>query len=194
MDFKACSADFQALLQQTAGARDWWMSLPRRRLAKGETLARVGDRPGHAWHVEQGMLRLYFLAPDGGERNRSFQAEGRWVGTGMPLAANAGPSPFGIDAMEPSVVVCVPLDELRAQCATHAIAQALMHEIAACTFQRQSRREAELLLMDASQRYQSFLDEYGPIAHRIPLHQVASYIGITNVALSRLRRRRASTA
>jgi hypothetical protein len=62
--------------------------------------------------------------------------------------------------------------------------------MAAWTFQRQSRREAELLLLDAAQRYQSFLEEFRALANRIPLHQVASYIGITNVALSRLRRRR----
>jgi CRP-like cAMP-binding protein len=112
----------------------------------------------------------------------------------MPLVADAGPSLFDIEAMESSLVVCVPLEDLRRRCASDPIAGALLHDIAAWTFQRQSRREAELLLMDASKRYQAFLEEFGPLAGRIPLHQVASYIGITNVALSRLHRRRAAIA
>lgn len=194
MDCNTCAADFEDLLLQSPEARAWWMSLPRRSLTKGEVLVHVGDRPDHVWRVQQGILRLYFLAPDGSERNRSFQGEGQWAGAGLPLTADAGPSPFGIDALERSIVVCVPLEGLRRQCASNSMAQALMHNIAAWTFQRQSQREAELLLMDASQRYQSFLDEYGPMADRIPLNQVASYIGITNVALSRLRGRRSRSA
>lgn len=190
MDCKPCTADIEHLLLQSAEAIAWWHGLPRRRLAKGEALLRAGDRPAHVWRIEQGLVRLYFLASDGTERNRSFQAEGQWIGAGMPLAADPGPSPFGIAALEVSIVVCVPLGDLRHLCSVDPRADALLQDMAAWTFQRQSRREAELLLLDAAQRYQSFLEEFRALANRIPLHQVASYIGITNVALSRLRRRR----
>jgi CRP-like cAMP-binding protein len=45
------------------------------------------------------------------------------------------------------------------------------------------------LLLNATQRYQLFLRDHGPLAERLPLHHVASYLGVTNVALSRIRGR-----
>jgi CRP-like cAMP-binding protein len=39
----------------------------------------------------------------------------------------------------------------------------------------------------AEDRYLAFLDRYGDIAQRIPQHYIASYLGITPEALSRVR-------
>ena len=52
-----------------------------------------------------------------------------------------------------------------------------------------SRRESALMMDSAEQRYLQFLAEHSAIAKRVALHHVASYLGITNVALSRVRRR-----
>jgi CRP-like cAMP-binding protein len=50
-------------------------------------------------------------------------------------------------------------------------------------------REKELLLDDAETRYRSFLKEFPAGQHRLKQHLVASYLGITPVGLSRIRRR-----
>jgi CRP-like cAMP-binding protein len=50
-------------------------------------------------------------------------------------------------------------------------------------------REYELLALDAEQRYLRFRTRYAALEPRIPLRQVASYIGVTPEHLSRLRRR-----
>ena len=52
-----------------------------------------------------------------------------------------------------------------------------------------SRRESALMMDTAEQRYMQFLAEHSAIAERVALHHVASHLGITNVALSRVRRR-----
>lgn len=188
MECTACSTEFEALLLASSETRAWWASLPRKSLVKGEALLRTDETPSHAWRIQQGVLRIYYLSADGNERNRSFHAEGQWVGAGVPLLAEQRPSPYGIEALVRSVVVCVPLVELRQRCASEPRAAAAMQELAAWNFERQCRREAELLLMSATQRYQSAMQELGPLAKRIPLVHIASHIGITNVALSRLRR------
>ncbi len=51
------------------------------------------------------------------------------------------------------------------------------------------QREEALLLMNATARYQHFQKHHLQFGARVPLHHVASYLGITNVALSRIRRR-----
>ena len=66
----------------------------------------------------------------------------------------------------------------------HRLTDALATSLA-----RREEREEGLLLKDASQRYLEFIAREPALADRIPLHHVASYLGITNVALSRIRRR-----
>ena len=49
----------------------------------------------------------------------------------------------------------------------------------------QTQRESQLLALTPTERYAAFVLEHGALSARIPLHHVASYLGITNVSLSR---------
>jgi NADH dehydrogenase/NADH:ubiquinone oxidoreductase subunit G len=53
---------------------------------------------------------------------------------------------------------------------------------------KKEQREAELLLDDATTRYQRFVIENSHLAGRIAAYHIASYLGITEVALSRIKR------
>lgn len=187
MDCQACSIDLPQLLARSEPARRSWAGLPRRTLAPGEVLARAGEVARHVWHVERGLVRIYFLTAEGLQRNRSFHAEGHWLGTGLPYARSA--SPYVIEALEASTVVCIALDDLHDWGTRDPAVTRMVESMAAWTFDRQARREAELLTLDASERYAAFCVDHAAIAARIPLHHVAAYLGITNVALSRVRRR-----
>ena len=183
----ACQPEFDALIAASPEVARRWALLPRRQLAPGEALLRQGETAAHVWMVQRGLLRCYYLGEDGTERNRSFQAEGAWVGCGTPPRPST--SPFTIEALEATGVVEMSYAEL-AGCLTDVPgARAVLDDGIGSLFSRQATREAELLLLDATQRYQAFLREYDDLAARIPLHHVASYLGITNVALSRIRAR-----
>ena len=56
-------------------------------------------------------------------------------------------------------------------------------------FLEKEEREMAFLLDDAQTRYRRFLEQEGALSARIPLHHIASYPGMTPVALSRIRRR-----
>ncbi len=47
---------------------------------------------------------------------------------------------------------------------------------------------SNMLVQDAQQRYLTFLDHYPKLANRVPLHMLASYLGITPSSLSRIRK------
>lgn len=51
------------------------------------------------------------------------------------------------------------------------------------------KREKELLSMDAQEKYNSFIDTYRDIYQNIPQYQIASYLGITPIALSRIKKK-----
>ena len=52
-----------------------------------------------------------------------------------------------------------------------------------------TEREREFLLFDAETRYKSFLNTFPGLERRIKQHLIASYLGITPVALSRIRKK-----
>lgn len=55
--------------------------------------------------------------------------------------------------------------------------------------QRKEQREMELLMLALEARYARFLQEMPGIAAQLRQHEIASYIRVTPVSLSRIRRR-----
>jgi CRP-like cAMP-binding protein len=51
------------------------------------------------------------------------------------------------------------------------------------------RREKSFLLFNATERYQAFRQEYAAIEKRLKLYHIASFLGITPEALSRIRKK-----
>lgn len=183
----ACAPDMDGLLKGAPALAPLWNSLPRKALRKGQVLVQIGQNVKQVWRVESGLLRMVFLSPQGVERNRSFHAEGHWLGAGSPpIEAN---SPYVIEALENSTLVEIPYALLQQVTASHPQALAVLQDALTATFAQQNQRLADLLMLNATERYCAFLEFYGALAERLPLHHVASYLGITNVALSRIRRR-----
>jgi DNA-binding MarR family transcriptional regulator len=54
---------------------------------------------------------------------------------------------------------------------------------------KKSKRELSLLIQSAQERYLNLLTEQPELLQFIPLKYIASYIGITPQALSRIRKR-----
>jgi CRP-like cAMP-binding protein len=56
-------------------------------------------------------------------------------------------------------------------------------------FSQRTTKEWQVYTMSAEERYLIFVEEFPQIVNQIPLHYIASYIGITAEALSRIRKR-----
>lgn len=56
-----------------------------------------------------------------------------------------------------------------------------------CLLQKNEQLE-KLMTLDAKQRYQSFLNDFPQLASELQLGQIASYLGINQASLSRIRR------
>lgn len=182
----ACTPNLDRLLADTPGLAVAWNSLPRRQLRKGQHLLHMGDAVASIWRVQRGLLRMYYQSAKGLERNRSFHAEDHWLGAGTPPVATE--SPYAIEALEDCTLVEVPYALLQDVLAQHPAVHGAVQDALDSIFARQNQRLSELLMLDATTRYHAFLSLHGGMADRLRLHHVASYLGITNVALSRIRR------
>ncbi|MDP2366818.1 Crp/Fnr family transcriptional regulator [Rhodoferax sp.] len=179
--------ELERLVRSEPAVAAQWQTLPRKRLAPGDCLQAAGQPCTRSWLIEQGLVRCYYLGEAGTERNRSFHTEGAWVGGGMPPLANL--SPYSIEALEPTQVVELSYATLQAWHQQFPQIQPLLNEAMSCLFANQSQREAELLSLSPQARYQAFLADQSALAERLPIHHVASYLGISHVSLSRIRAR-----
>ena len=163
-----------------------------RELARGECLLRAGERASLLGVVVSGLMREFFITSSGVERTKNFCPPGQWTGS-LPDLLSHAPARSFIVAEERTRLVLLRWDELLALEARHPSYATLARRSAERLLLVKAEREYELICLDAEARYQAFQARYGALESRLSGRHVASYLGITPVHLSRLRRRRAST-
>ncbi len=165
----------------------------RRSLDKGQPLQRAGDRWQHLWWIESGALRMYFVDRDGQSHNKNFYLEGAFLWPITPALARE-PVHFWVEALEPSIVWVLPFAQWHDAMQGFAPWETLEKRMLARLLEDKMQREHEFLQRSATERYQDLLDHHPAWARRVPLKHIASFLGITDVALSRIRRRLAEAS
>ena len=173
-------------------ARGLALASPRE-LPAGATFLRAGVRATELAVVVKGLLREYFLMRDGSERTKAFIPEGGISGSLADLLS-AAPSRAFIVADEPARVLVIPYASMQSLSRTSTAWARLGRLGLERLLMQKAEREWELLGLDAEQRYAAFRARHPNLEARVLGRHVASYLGITAVHLSRLRRRRARKA
>ena len=157
------------------------------KIDKGEILLPEGCKFAEVFLIARGVLRLYFTRRDGREFNKNFYAENEMV---LPVTAKmeSDPSLFGIASLETGVVWRAPINDFRDRLKRHDQWTELQRKALALMLTNKIQREHDLLALNGRQRYQQFLRDHPGLAARIPLSQLATYLGVTDVSLSRIRR------
>jgi CRP-like cAMP-binding protein len=152
---------------------------------KGEHIIRAGEKTDSMYIILKGLTRSYFIDQDGKEFNKIFLAENDIASAYVELLNNI-PSRLNIEALEDTSCMVIKFKDIQALYQRHPCWNQLGRIIAENFFVLKEKREYEFLLLDAEKRYQNFLAEYSHILGRIPQYQIAAYLGITPVSLSRI--------
>lgn len=160
-----------------------------RRVNRGEQLLRAGQPASQIGIVLEGLLREFFLTPCGIERTKSFVPAGHMTGS-LPDLVSGEPSRTFIVAEETSRVLLMGYEALRGLVAHSPSIKDLYVRALERVLLEKAEREYELLALDAGARYSCFARRSPGLEARVSARHVASYLGITSVHLSRLRRRR----
>lgn len=180
----------RALLESYAGEPlpEWERFAPDvrcRRLAPGELLFEAGQAWPWLAVVAQGVAKRVLVDGDGAEHIQDFVPEGRWLASTAALVPQ-GRTSFAAQAVTELTIEQMPYVALREFGERHlawqrALRVGLEHE-GAC----REQRERERATLGPRQRWQRLLDAEPALAARIPRKDLARYLGITPVALSRL--------
>lgn len=138
--------------------------------------------------VRSGLFKLVYLRADGSERIKSFIAEGGFFASLTGLAPG-GRTSFAAVALAPGVVEPLSYTQILVLGERHLAWQKALRAGLEHYGMRKEKRERELLLMSPQERYERFLHESPELASRVAQQDIALYLGITPVALSRIRAR-----
>jgi len=159
--------------------------LKPRRLTKGGFFIEP-DQPSHeAGIVVSGLMRFYYTDTEGREATKAFRGPGELVAAYAEML-DKRPSRTTISALEDTELLVVRYDRVTALYKDHPCWQELGRVIAEDHYRQRERREQELLLNSATERWKSFMTEKPELAAKLPQKIIASYLGITPVALSRI--------
>jgi CRP-like cAMP-binding protein len=159
-----------------------------RSIDSGHFFVRAGDKPDSLCFVNAGLLRFYYQTESGKEFNKSFSAENEFAGNYSAYLTATG-SRFSIQALEDSHLLVAGFAEITSLYARHPCWERFGRLMAEQLYIKKEQREAEFLLDDAETRYRNFLARHPGLEQRLTQYQIASYLGITPVALSRLRKK-----
>lgn len=156
-------------------------------IAKGDYFLRQGEVPQSFAFVLTGLFRYSYLSESGKEFTKGFFPENAFISSYSARIQNRG-SYYSIEALEDSTAIVIDyrawMELAEDKLCWYRFLLALLEK----GYCAKEEREREFLLFDAKARYQAFLSRYPGLEQRIRQHHIASYLGITPVALSRIRK------
>jgi len=159
-----------------------------RSMEPAEHWIQAGEVSTEICFVISGLLRVYYIDQNGNEVNQHFYQPGEVIAPVSAIVAHE-PCQYFIQALEPSEVMLADYKAIHEAEKSNPEWLQLEISIAQNVLLKSARREARLLLGNAEHRYKWFCKEYPELLERLPQYHIASFLGITPVSLSRLRKK-----
>ncbi|NII26234.1 Crp/Fnr family transcriptional regulator [Pseudoflavitalea sp. X16] len=157
-----------------------------KKLRRKQYLLQEGDVWRHYAFVCKGCLRIYRLDEKGNEHILKFCIENWWAGDRESLLTGK-PSHSFIDALEESIVIMITKENFDSLCNEIPAFNNLVNDLLNRTYIASQERVHANITYTSEEKYLDFINKYPDITSRVPLHMIASYLGISAETLSRIR-------
>ena len=155
---------------------------------KGELLIRQGAPDSSIYLVQSGLLKAYYSTLEGKELIKSFIQPGEFIGSLISCRTGES-STFSLTCLEDCTLRRVSYAELQqAASGQPEIAGFITSGLMELAIKKE-RREYEFLCLSAQERYSLLKERQPGLLERITQNDIARYLGITPVALSRIKNR-----
>lgn len=154
-------------------------------LAKNDFLLKEGNRCRHLYFVEQGALRGFYNL-DGKEITHWFGFENDFV-TSFHSFITGEAAVENIQLLESCTLWAISKEQLTGLLDHHPDIEKLVRVTYEKYYIRLEERYVNAQFKTATERYENLLQETAHILERVPLGYIASYLGISQETLSRIR-------
>lgn len=156
-----------------------------RHLRKNTELLQIGNVSHHLHFIHQGLARVYYYKDDI-DVTDYFAIDNQFIGAVASLFTGAS-SAKGIQLLEDADVYSLHIQDLEKLCARFHEVERAGRLMAIFGFLEAQARLESIQFLSARERYEELDKKYPGLLNRAPLKFVASYLGITQVSLSRIR-------
>jgi len=158
-----------------------------REYPRKQTLVIAGEKWDKVFFIHRGIIRLYYTDNEGREFNKGFFHEGQLVWPVAP-SARKNDSLFSIASLEDIKISVCRFASFYSSLTRHGYWENFALPYAELFAEDKFLREYEFLMNSATERFRNFCIENPELAKRIPDYHLATYLGITNVSLSRIKK------
>jgi CRP-like cAMP-binding protein len=157
-------------------------------LARNNDLQTIGQTCKTIYFLKKGIARIYYFK-DGKDITESFEFENALVARVESLFSGR-PSRKGIQIVEDAELIAIDANRLFKLYDSFPEIERLFRKIFEAAHVNLVNRLESIQFHTAEERYTALVKEYPAVLQRIPLKYIASYLGITQVSLSRIRARK----
>jgi CRP-like cAMP-binding protein len=157
----------------------------RLELKKGHILVHQNSVCNYLYFVESGLTRTYYYN-DGKDVTDWLSPENSFACSIVSFISRK-PDRRQIELLETSVLWSLQYYEMEQLCSKHHDIERMVRQLVSSGLIQLQQRFDDLHFATALQRYQTFIKEHPTLIQRVPLGMIASYLGITQETLSRIR-------
>jgi len=137
--------------------------------------------------LAEGVLRVYYYNNRGDEITRYFIDEDHLILPGNATAEIYTPSEY-LSAITDCKLVVFSRQDWKEISDTIFSWDSIVQKIVSKHHNEKISRRSELVSQDGAERYLEFIQKFPTLVNRVPLSFIASYLGITQSSLSRIRK------
>jgi len=184
-------AEFEKFIRAQAEITDEDIKLFRdtaieKTLRRKEFLLQEGEVCRYKTFVSKGFMRTYRISNDGTEHVLQFSPENSWT-TDPESLENNTPSSNNIVALEPSELVMWTKKDFNYLFEKIPNLKDYSQKLVYRNLYLSRQRIYTAISSTAEEKYDEFIQMYPGIISRVPLHMVASFLGVSRETLSRIR-------
>lgn len=153
---------------------------------KGDLLLQIGQISDEYLFIEEGLLRAYLIDLEGNEVTTDFYTEQNFAFE-VTSFFNRTPSETNIEAITDCKGYKINFQQLNQAFHHKPSFRELGRAILVKAFIASKKRNYAMINQTAEQRYQHLISKTPQILKQAPLKQIASYLGVTDSTLSRIR-------
>jgi len=154
--------------------------------SKGEFLLKSGQVSQYLYFVKSGIGKVYYLKEDGKEIIDWISDEGNLL-TSVSSFLTQSPSLHYVKLIEDSELIGIAYKDLDELFSKYHEMERLGRKLTIIALVQLQNRINSMQFETAKKRYEKFLIQYPNCINRIPLGDLASFLGMTQVTLSRVR-------
>ncbi|HLT08125.1 MAG TPA: Crp/Fnr family transcriptional regulator [Cyclobacteriaceae bacterium] len=156
-------------------------------LRKDDFFWEAGKAVKQVGFITQGVLRVFYYNNKGEEITRYFIDENHLILSGHTGEGMYIPSEY-LSAVSDCTLIVFPHRNWTELLEIIIGLDQIVQRIVARQHKEKVSRRSEMITQSAKERYLDFIHKFPTLVNRVPLSYIASYLGITQSSLSRIRK------